>query len=123
MNVNNQKQKNPRKDPRSGKTIKKKHLFDEIPKGSEYRRRNELGDGQKKREREREVWRMIGRRKNAQEVGGRKGSCVSGRTADLTQVRSTPQPVDASLTARTTGVVKAYDGRVSHKGDQVARYG
>ncbi|RWV93351.1 hypothetical protein GW17_00044201 [Ensete ventricosum] len=38
--------------------------------------------------------------------------------ADLTQVRPIPSPVDASLTVRTTGVVEAYDDRVSHKGNR-----
>ncbi|RZR75784.1 hypothetical protein BHM03_00000270 [Ensete ventricosum] len=39
---------------------------------------------------------------------------------DLTQVRPIP-PVDASLTARTAGMVEAYDDRVSHMGNRVAR--
>ncbi|RRT72063.1 hypothetical protein B296_00032406 [Ensete ventricosum] len=40
--------------------------------------------------------------------------------ADLTKVRLIPSPVDASLTARTTSVVEAYDDRVSHKDNRVA---
>ncbi|RZS25376.1 hypothetical protein BHM03_00058573 [Ensete ventricosum] len=54
---------------------------------------------------------------------GRKYGGVSGRTADLTQVRSTPLPVDACLTARTAGVGEVYDGMVSHKGSKVVRAG
>ncbi|RWW35425.1 hypothetical protein BHE74_00059654 [Ensete ventricosum] len=37
--------------------------------------------------------------------------------------RPIPSLVDASLTARTTGVVEAYDDRVSHKSNRVARCG
>ncbi|RWW17756.1 hypothetical protein GW17_00018294 [Ensete ventricosum] len=50
---------------------------------------------------------------------GRQYEGASDRTADLTQVRSTPLPADACLTARTTGVVEGYDDMVSHKGSKV----
>ncbi|RWW35442.1 hypothetical protein BHE74_00059619 [Ensete ventricosum] len=46
---------------------------------------------------------------------------VSGRTADLTQVRSTPLPANARLTARTTGVVEGCDDMVGHKGSHGSR--
>ncbi|RWW19800.1 hypothetical protein GW17_00016119, partial [Ensete ventricosum] len=41
---------------------------------------------------------------------GRQYGGASDRTTNLTQVRSTPLPADACLTARTADVVEGYDG-------------
>ncbi|RZS01956.1 hypothetical protein BHM03_00031918 [Ensete ventricosum] len=56
------------------------------------------------------------------ELVGRRYGGASSHAVDLAQVRPIPSPVDASLTARTASVVEAYDDRVSHKGNRVARY-
>ncbi|RWW49692.1 hypothetical protein BHE74_00044099 [Ensete ventricosum] len=64
------------------------------------------------------------RRRGRPDAGSRSDTSmrgVSSRTADLTQVRSTPLTCRRTPHRKTTGMMEGYDDMISHKGNKVAR--
>ncbi|RZR72199.1 hypothetical protein BHM03_00011148 [Ensete ventricosum] len=64
------------------------------------------------------------RRRGRPDAGSRSDASmrgVSSRTADLTQVRSTPLTCRRTPHRKTTGMMEGYDDMISPKGNKVAR--